>query len=357
MDAPEERSAVVPKSVGVWSALFVDAPQESLVGFLAGRYRRRVSSTAVAGAPFQRRPSIGAAFLFGAALCWGFGFYGQRLSIEELLPLTATAARFTVSLPIMVAAIWWRRRRGHRIPWRAGILLGVLLYAAFALQTVGMVTAPVTRVALLTGLYAVFTPIFQPFFGLGRPRAIQVVATVIALGGTALLCGLVQDVGAATQPATIGDAMCLGMALISAVIVLLVGRHAPTEDPIALNAVQMSTMWVVSVVAAPIGEWGAWSALSTASSTTWWSLLFLAVFSTTIAFTCQIFGQRHLSPAPAAVIMLLEAPIGVLAAVLFLGETMGPWQWVGGGVVVVAVLLSVLSEPSTPGPAIEAAAA
>lgn len=296
-----------------------------------------------AGLPVQR-PPLGVAYLLVAALCWGFGFYGQRLSIAELPPLTATAARFTVALPIMVAAILWRRRRGARIPWRAGALLGVLLYVGFALQTVGMVTAPVTRVALLTGLYAVFTPLFQPLLGLGRPRPLQVVAAVIAMVGTAFLCGVVKDADALAVPPTIGDAMCFAMAMVSAVIVLLVGRFAPSEDPIALNAVQMSTMWLVSVLVAPVFEWDGLAHLPAASTTTWAALLGLAVFSTTVAFTCQIYGQRHLSPSTAAVIMLLETPIGVLAAVFLLGEHLGRWQWAGGAVVLVGVLLAILSE-------------
>ena len=64
-----------------------------------------------------RRPVFGALLLVGAAFCWGFGFYAQRLSIMELTPLVSTAARFVLAMPVVVAALWWRRRQGVPMPW------------------------------------------------------------------------------------------------------------------------------------------------------------------------------------------------------------------------------------------------
>lgn len=278
-----------------------------------------------------------------AAVCWGLGFYAQRISIVEVSPLTSTAARFVIAAPVAVAALVWCARRGIRIPWRAGAVLGVLLYIAFAMQTVAMEYTPVSRVALLTGLYVVFTPMLQPFFKLGRPTPVQVVAAIVAVLGTLLLVGVVGDDTATSTPPNIGDALTLGMAVLCAVMVLLIGRWTH-EHPVALNAVQIAVMCVVSVLVTGVVEGSAALGVLSTSFNTWASLVYLAVFSTIAAFTLQMMGQRHLSPAPASVIMLLETPVGVIAAVLLLGEAMAGLQWLGAAIALAAVVVSVVGE-------------
>ena len=288
-----------------------------------------------------RQTLLGSAFLVGAALFWGFGFYAQRVSIEEVTPLWAVAGRFALAAPLAVVAVIWRGLRGVRIPWRTGALLGVILYVIFALQTVALLHTPVTRVALITGLYAVFVPPLQPLFGLARPRALQLVAAVVALLGLVLLCGVVGDARALSVPPNVGDLYTLLMAVGSAVLVLLIGRAAPREDAVALNAVQILVMAAVAVVAAPLIEGAPPAALSDRTLT---SLLYLAVASTFLAFLFQVLGQQHVSPATASVLMLLETPIGVLAAVVILHERMAGFQWWGAALALVAVVVAVFAE-------------
>jgi len=305
----------------------------------------------VSSAP--QRPLVGTAALLLAALFWGLGFYAQRVSIENMTPLVATAARFLVALPFAVAALVWRARHGHPPPWRKGLVLGLMLYVVFALQTEAMLTAPVSRVALITGLYAVLTPLLQPFFGLGRPTAPQGIAAALAVAGTALLVGIVGgDTDVTTVPFAIGDVLTLAMAVVCAVLVLTIGRYAHDEDAIALNAAQTVVMATAGVVVAAVADVDAMGAMGRVfrleDERALLSLLYLATFSTMGAFTLQIVGQRHVSPAPASIIMLLETPIGVISAVLLLGEFMSTLQWVGAGVALVAVVTSVAFERRTP---------
>jgi drug/metabolite transporter (DMT)-like permease len=296
----------------------------------------------------------GALLLLFAALLWGLGFYAQRVSIESTPPLLACAWRFLVAMPLAVGVIALRRRRGVPIPWRAGIVLGVLLYVAFALQTTAMLYTPVSRVALITGLYAVLTPLLQPLFGLRRPNLLQLVAVATAMLGTALLCGVTVDDPTLRVPPNVGDALTLIMAFVAAVLVLFIARFAGRDDALALNAVQILTMGICAVVCAPLVE-GLPHALPDAR--TWASLLYLAVASTFIAFQCQLVGQRDVSPAAAGVLMLVETPIGVIAAVLLLDEQMQAAQWMGAALAVVAVVVAVAAEPPSADPQIGSEAA
>jgi drug/metabolite transporter (DMT)-like permease len=289
----------------------------------------------------SRSPLRGSAFLVGAALCWGLGFYAQRMSLTTLTPLWATSARFVLAVPLALIVLQLRSRTGVPIPWRAGLVCGVVVAFAFALQTIAMLHTPVSRVALLTGLYGVLTPLLQPLFGLRRPTTSQLVAAAVATAGTALLCGIFSDQSAQLTPPNVGDALTLVMAVVSAFYVLFLARLGSSADALALNAVQVLGMAACSVIIAPLFE--GWPA-QMPDHVTWASVVYLAIASTFIAFLLQILGQRDVSPATAAVLMLLETPIGIGAAVLLLGERMMPAQWVGAVLALVAVLLAIVAE-------------
>jgi len=289
----------------------------------------------------QRSPLRGSALLLGAALCWGLGFYAQRVSLSTLPPLWATSARFILALPLAVLVLALRRRAGVRIPWRAGVLCGVVVAVAFALQTVAMLYTPVSRVALITGLYGVLTPLLQPLFGLRRPSGLQLGAVLVATAGTTLLCGALSDPQAPAVPPNVGDALTLAMAVVSASYVLFLARLGSATDALALNSVQVLAMTATSLVIAPLFE--GWPA-RVPDAATWASVAYLAIASTFVAFLLQMLGQRHVSPSAAAVLMLLETPIGVGAAVLLLDEHMDAAQWAGAVLAVAAVLAAILAE-------------
>ncbi len=295
----------------------------------------------------QQRPALGATALIGAALCWGFGFYAQRVSIESLSPLWATAGRFIFASPIAAIALVVCARRGVRIPWREGAVIGVCLYIAFALQTVAMLYTPVSRVALITGLYAVTTPLMQPWFGMGRPSRLQLVAAGVAVLGTALLCGVFVDDEARQTPPNLGDLLTLGMAVLGGVITLLIGRYAHKVDVVALNASQMVVMLLASVATALVVDGPVSLSIDERTAI---SLIYLAVFSTAAAFLLQMIGQRHISPSPAAIIMMLEIPIGVTSALVLLHERMSVSQWTGAVVLFAAVVMAIVSERPTSSP-------
>jgi drug/metabolite transporter (DMT)-like permease len=131
---------------------------------------------------------------------------------------------------------------------------------------------------------------------------------------------------------------------------ILVGKLARRADPYALNAVQLSAIFVLAVPTAFLLEGQPPSLASLAPSGLMLALSFgfLAVFSTVIAFTAQIVGQRHASASTSSVIMLLETPIGVVAAMFILHETMTFGQWCGAGLLLTGIGVSLRGERPAP---------
>ncbi len=278
-----------------------------------------------------------------AALIWGYAFVPQKMTVIALPPLSATALRFCMAAPL--ACLLANRRLLHPgVRMRHAVGLGVVLTVVYLTQTAALVWAPVARVSLITGMYAVFVPLFAPLLRQPRPTAGHWAGVVLAVAGLLALTGVLDRGGSAAAgvPLNIGDLLVLVHAVVSAFQVLFVGRLARHADPFALNAVQLVVVAVISVPAALVVD--GVPHLGALGGDAWAAFGYLAVFSTVVAFTCQIVGQRHASAPTAALIMLLEAPLGVAAAVVFFDEAMRPVQWLGAAILLGGVGVSLAAE-------------
>lgn len=288
----------------------------------------------------MRRPLLGALLLLIAAVVWGFAFVPQKLTVVALPPLLATAVRFALAAPLALL-VAGRRLRQPGVSPRVPLLLGAILFAAYATQTAALAHAPVARVSLITGLYAVFVPFLAPLFGLPRPALLHWAGAAVAFLGLLLLVGVLGGDALAT-PLNIGDLYVLLHAVLGALQVLTVARVARRADPYALNAMQLTVLLLIALPLTLLFD--DVTAIAALDSRTLFAFAYLSVLSTVVAFTCQIFGQRHASAPAAAVIMLCETPIGVLGALWFFDEAMTALQWVGALVLFVGVALSLSAE-------------
>jgi drug/metabolite transporter (DMT)-like permease len=280
-----------------------------------------------------------AALLLAAAI-WGLGFVATAKTLESFHPLWSNAARFVLAAP--VGLLIFRRRvvldRAHLL---AAASASVLLAATFTFQTWGLAHTSVARSSLITGLYAIFTPLVAPVFRAPAPRVMHFVGATLALAGLWLLSGGWDD---AAQGFNVGDLLTLGCALVSAAHIHVVGRVAPGRDPFALNALQMAFVAVWSLLAAgasgvPLPVQVSGLALA--------ALVFLALFSSVLAFGIQMMAQQRVSPSTAATLFLLETPFGVLFGALLLAERLGWVQAVGGGLMLAGCLVSVRADAVT----------
>jgi drug/metabolite transporter (DMT)-like permease len=279
---------------------------------------------------------LGAALvLLLGPLIWGAGFVATKVTLGGSGPLWANCVRFLLAIVVLLPMASSRLRRLGRREAIAGILLGVFLFLAFTFQTSGMVTTDISHSSFITGLYAVFVPLFGPFFG-RHPKLPLLGAVALALAGLAMLTGFAS----AQAHATVGDALILGCAIVSAIHILIADRVAKAADSIALNWVQLATVTAISLITALALEGQPhihWSRPIVAGQ------LYLAVFSSGVAFTLQFWAQRRISPTVAAMIFLLEAPFGALAGALIYGERLSGVQMLGGVMMLCASYLAVLT--------------
>ena len=118
----------------------------------------------------------------------------------------------------------------------------------------------------------------------------------------------------------------------------MVDRVAPQVNGVELSCVQFFVAGLLSTVLALCLEEPDFQGILAA----WGPLLYTGVLSSGVGYTCQILGQRSVSPTVASLILSLESVFAAAAGWLILQEPLSPKEIVGCVLVFAAVVLAQL---------------
>ncbi len=268
-----------------------------------------------------------------AAAIWGATFPLIKAALQDVTPLAFNALRFGLASLCLIPAL----RRVPGPAFRAGLLLGIFLSVGFAVQTAGLQTTTASRSAFLTALYAPFTPLVAVMLGGRRPNRWSVIAVVVALGGTVLLTGAYSEAGGALST---GDWLTVACAICFAVQIVLTDRFGAQYPLGELLVAQIFGAALVGLVLVPILEHPAvhWSPTLLVALTVEVGL------ATLLCLRLQLAGQKVVSPTEAAIIFAIEPLVAALASRWTLGERLMPVQWLGGSLILLALVIPGLGK-------------
>jgi drug/metabolite transporter (DMT)-like permease len=254
------------------------------------------------------------------ALIWGAAFVAQRMGMDHMGPLTFNGVRFALGALALVPLIasMDKKRTSIAPPLsaliRGGALMGGALFLGAWLQQFGLCYTTAGKAGFITGLYVVFVPLIGIFlghrYGLGTWGGAG-----LAIAGMYLL--------SVTESMSMdkGDALVLMSAFFWGVHVLLIGKLTSglaAVDAIKLAAVQFAFCSLISLTGAVLFEDITLSGLRGGLI----PLLYGGLMSVGVAYTLQVVAQRDARPAPAAIILSLEAVFAAAAGWMLLGETL-----------------------------------
>src|SRR5215218_5515265 len=204
--------------------------------------------------------------LLAVTVVWGITFVQVKDAVA-IYPLFAfLAVRFALAGATLAPVAMGRIGSLGRVGARAGVVLGLLLAAGYALQTAGLERTTVSATGFITGLYVVLTPVLALVLFRVTTRAAAWIGVALATGGLALLSGV-----SAGSPR--GDLLVLAGAAAFALQIVLVERWAPRFDPIALTQVEMlaalAAFLVVALALADLAVphgWTVWARCSSRGS-------------------------------------------------------------------------------------------
>jgi drug/metabolite transporter (DMT)-like permease len=271
-------------------------------------------------------PLVGVLLLVLVTVIWGSTFAVIKETIQTVPVPILLAVRFSFAALFL---LWVKPERKTLIP---GLILGLLSFAGYATQTIGMLTTSASKAAFITGLSVILTPIVGAIWLRQRIPGRVWLAALLAIIGLGLMT-LNPNEGV-----VIGDLWVLGTALAYALYIVYLGEIAVHHKPIVLTSLQIIVVAVLS--------WG-WavphlSVLKELSLSALSTLLYLALFATALVLWLQALAQRVVPAYAAALIFALEPVFAAIFAYFMLGETLSLQGWLGGGLVVIAMILGGL---------------
>lgn len=270
--------------------------------------------------------------LFAAAFFWGASFMLMKGALDSIPTGHLIAIRFTAGAPL-VALISCRHWKDFSLDylWRGG-LAGLLLFLVYWAQTVGLETTTASNNAFLSAVYCVIVPFMTWLLFRERPDRYNVAAALLCIAGV----GFVSLTGALTISA--GDGFTLLGSVFCAANIIAVARLGRDKDVMLFTVVQLATVALCAWALALTTETFYFSAL--VRSEVIWPMLYLCVMATAVCLMLMNVGLVWSEPAPAAVILSLEAVFGVILAVIFYGDPLTPRLLAGFTLIFVGVLCS-----------------
>ncbi len=290
----------------------------------------------------KNKQLAGSLLLLFTALIWGFAFVSQRIGMSYVGPFTFNSIRTFIGGLFLIPFIPIFCRNQPMLPPKGsarkvlltgGLVCGLLLCLATNLQQVGIQYTTAGKAGFITSLYIVLVPLLGLFVG-QRVRISLWVAVILAVIGLYLLCmggRLVLERG---------DLYILLCALTFAFHILAVGYFATRTDGIKLSCLQFLISGAVGMIFMFILETPRINDILACTL----PILYAGIFSCGLAYTFQIIGQKHVSPAVASLLMSFESVFAALSGALILGEHFSSRELIGCLLMFCAVILAQLPE-------------
>ena len=270
---------------------------------------------------------------------WGGGFVASDMALGSMKPFQIMMVRFLLASVLMGMISMGQHKKEGKLENRAGaikagILMGIALFAGFALQIIGLQYTTPSKNAFLTALNVVIVP-FIAFIILKKKVGMNgIIGAIMSVIGVALL----SLNGNLTL--SLGDGLTLLCAVGFAFQIFFTGEFVKKYPASVLNMVQMITAFVLSAVSLVIfGE-------NDLQVTTqgWLSVLYLGVISTTVCYLLQTACQKYVDETKAAIVLSMESVFGTIFSIIILHEVITLRMVIGCAIILAAVIISNLSE-------------
>src|SRR3954454_21522744 len=140
------------------------------------------------------------------AIIWGSGFVASSISLEHFTPYQILAGRFLIGT-IILSVIFHKRLKNININTMIkGAVLGIFLYLAFALQTVGLQFTTPSKNAFLTAVNVVIVPFIAFVIYKRKIDSYELFGAIFAMVGVGILSLKLS------AEINIGDLLTLGCA-------------------------------------------------------------------------------------------------------------------------------------------------
>lgn len=276
------------------------------------------------------------------AFIWGTTFVLVQNAVALLEPFTFNGIRFLVGALFLLSwLILFAKKQLKMLSTKfllSGVLLGIVLFAAYALQTFGLLYTTSSKAGFITGLSVVLVPIFSLFLLKQKPTIFATIGVIIATAGLYLL--------SMADPSTLnlGDLLVFFCAIGFALHIILTGKYTSQFPSLLLTVIQISTVAILSLSSALLFE--DWKQITNpvviGDAKVWGALLVTSLFATAFAFLAQTNFQKFTTPTRVALIFAMEPVFAAITAYIWAHERLGEKGLIGCVLIFVGMILAEL---------------
>jgi len=273
---------------------------------------------------------------------WGTAFIAQDTGMDNIGPLTFNAARFFVGfIAILPFAILFEKKKiisqinvNKKKFFKYLVFMGFSLFLGTSLQQASLQYTNVANAAFFTVFYVPLVPLLL-FFMYSQKVHWSIWPSIgLCVYGVYLLSNF------SDAEIMKGDALVILCSLFWAFHIIFAGKFMKVFDiPIFYAALQAIFVATLSIISAYTFEDVILSNILLESS----SIIYAGVLSGGIAFTLQMFAQKNIEEAPAAIIYSLEGVFAVIAAWIILDQILDINNIIGCILILMAVIFSQLA--------------
>ena len=282
--------------------------------------------------------------LLSALLCtfiWGTTFIAQDTGMDNIGPFTFNAVRFFIGFLAITPLVFLFEIKKFKSEFKSDIktfinlsfLIGLSLFLGSALQQVALLYTDVANAAFFTIFYVPIVPIIIFLFKRTSIHWSVWPSVVLCLIGGYLLTNFYD------ATVRLGDSLVILGALFWSTHIIFTGIIVKKYDlPLTLGAAQTLIVALFSSLIALIYEEFIYLDIMKEIN----SILYAGILSGGFAFVLQIYAQKNISPAPAAIIFSLEGVFATIAAWYILNQVLDINNLLGCFFILCGVLLSQL---------------
>jgi drug/metabolite transporter (DMT)-like permease len=282
--------------------------------------------------------------LLSALLCtfiWGTTFIAQDTGMDNIGPFTFNAVRFFVGFLAITPLVILFELKNFKPELKTDkktfviyvSLIGLSLFLGSALQQVALLYTDVANAAFFTIFYVPMVPIIIYLFGKKSIHWSVWPSVILCLIGGYLLTNFYD------ATVRLGDTLVVLGALFWSTHIIFTGIIISKYNlPLTIGAIQTLIVAILSFLIGFLYEEFVWNNILMEI----YSILYAGILSGGFAFVLQIYAQKNITPAPAAIIFSLEGVFATVAAWFILNQVLDINNILGCFFILSGVLLSQL---------------
>lgn len=269
--------------------------------------------------------------LIAVTVGWGASFIFTKEAVNQIEVFNFLAIRFFIAFAFASIVFYKKMKQINRKGLLYGLILGCILFSAFAVQTIGIQFTSVSNSAFITGLSVVLVPILLALINKRLPSRKILICSLMAVSGLAML-----TLSNGVTGINIGDILTLLSTLGFATHIITVGKLANMEEPLSMAIVQIGVVSVLSAISSFIFE----TPTLPSNTSLWLNIAALGLICTAGAFITQNIAQRYTTASHTALIYTLEPVFAAFAGYFILGEILTGVALIGAILIVLGMLLA-----------------